>query len=297
MTATSGTSSTTGTAVARWLRRFGWRHLIAVLAVCFALFPLLFVLSAALNPLGTLQSSTLLPRHASLANFTALFTDGQYPFARWLGNTALVCGTFAVLNVLLGVLAAYAFSRFRFRGRRFGLMAVFLVQMFPQFLAVVSLYLMFAKIGDVLPAIGLDTPWGLVLVYLGGAMGVNTWLMKGYLDTIPREIDEAAKVDGAGHAQIFFRLILPLAAPMLVVISILSLTAALNDVILANIFLTSNDSKTVAVGLYGIISGQQDQNYGLFAAGALVTSLPVIVAYQFLQRYLAQGLTAGSVKG
>ncbi|MFJ3215602.1 ABC transporter permease subunit [Kitasatospora sp. NPDC086801] len=175
-----------------------------------------------------------------------------------------------MLNVLLGVLAAYAFSRFRFRGRRIGLTAVFLVQMFPQFLAVILLYLMFAKIGDAVPAIGLDTPWGLVLVYLGGAMGVTTWLMKGYLDTIPREI---------------------------VVISILSLTAALNDVILANIFLTSNDSKTVAVGLYGIISGQQDQNYGLFAAGALVTSLPVIVVYQFLQRYLAQGLTAGSVKG
>ncbi|MFJ6136087.1 sugar ABC transporter permease [Kitasatospora sp. NPDC092286] len=281
----------------RWLRRFGWRHLIAVLAVCFALFPLLFVLSAALNPLGTLQSSTLVPEHASLANFTALFTSDQYPFARWLGNTALVCGSFAVLNVFLGMCAAYGFSRFRFRGRRIGLMAVFLVQMFPQFLAVISLYLLFAEIGDIVPAIGLDTPWGLVLVYLGGAMGVNTWLMKGYLDTIPREIDEAAKVDGAGHAQIFFRLILPLAAPMLVVISILSLTAALNDVILANIFLTSNDSKTVAVGLYGIISGQQDQNYGLFAAGALVTSLPVIVVYQFLQRYLAQGLTAGSVKG
>ncbi|MFF8772711.1 sugar ABC transporter permease [Kitasatospora sp. NPDC015120] len=285
------------TTTARWLRRFGWRHLVALLAVGFALFPLLFVVSAALNPLGTLQSSTLLPEHASLANFTALFTDEQYPFGRWLANTALICGSFAVLNVLLGICSAYAFSRFRFRGRRVGLLTVLLAQMFPQFLAVVSLYLLFAGIGDVLPAIGLDTPWGLLLVYLGGAMGVNTWLMKGYLDTIPKEVDEAARVDGAGHAQIFFRIILPLAAPMLVVVGILSLTTALNDVILAGIFLTSNESKTVAVGLYGIISGQQDQNYGLFAAGALVTSLPVIVVYQFLQRYLAQGLTAGSVKG
>jgi arabinogalactan oligomer / maltooligosaccharide transport system permease protein len=281
----------------RWWRTLGWRHLVGVTALVFALFPVLFLASAAVNPLGTLSTTSLIPRNAGFSNFQKLFTDPRVPYLRWYGNTMLICGLTAVLNVFLGVCGAYAFSRFRFRGRRAGLLGVLLVQMFPNFIAIVALYLVFIKIGAVFPGIGLNTPWALILIYLGGSMGVNTWLLKGYLDSIPIEIDESARVDGASHAQIFFRITLPLAAPILLVVALLAFVASLNEILIANLFLTANDQKTLAVGLFGLVSGQRNAAYGEFAAGSLLTAAPVVVLFTYLQRFLVSGLTAGSVKG
>jgi arabinogalactan oligomer/maltooligosaccharide transport system permease protein len=280
-----------------WWRTVGWRHLVGLAALVFALFPVLFLASAALNPLGSLSTTTLIPHDAGFGNFQKLFTDPRAPYLRWYANTLLISGATAALNVVLGACGAYAFSRFRFRGRRAGLLAVLLVQMFPNFIAVVSLYLLFAKVGNVFPGIGLNTPWALILIYLGGAMGVNTWLLKGYLDSIPIEIDESARVDGASHAQIFFRITLPLAAPILVVVGLLAFIASLNEILIANLFLTANDHKTLAIGLFGLVSGQRNAAYGEFAAGSLLTALPVIGLFMYLQRFLVSGLTTGSVKG
>jgi len=279
-----------------WWRTVGWRHLVGAVALLFALFPVVFLLSAAINPLGTLSTTTLIPRDAGLGNFTKLFAEGS-PYVRWYGNTLLICGVTAVFNVFLGACGAYAFSRFRFRGRRAGLLSVLLVQMFPNFIAIVALYLLFIRIGDIAPSVGLNTPWALILIYLGGAMGVNTWLIKGYFDSIPLEIDQAARVDGASHAQIFFRIILRLAAPILVVVGLLAFVATLNEILIAGLFLTDNDQKTLAIGLSGLIrSGQRDANYGVFAAGSLLAALPVVVSFQYLQRFIVGGLTSGSVK-
>ena len=136
--------------------------------------------------------------------------------------------------MFLGALAAYAFSRFRFAGRKFGMLALLLIQMFPQFLALVAIYLILLQTGDVFPQVGLNTKTGLVLVYLGGAMGVNTWLMKGFFDTIPRELDESAKVDGATPAQIFWGVILPLSVPVLAVVALISYIFTLNEFVIAS---------------------------------------------------------------
>jgi arabinogalactan oligomer/maltooligosaccharide transport system permease protein len=280
-----------------WWRTVGWRHVVGILALVFALFPVLFLVSASLNPLGTLSSTELIPRHADFSNFTKLFDDPRAPYLRWYANTLLICGGSALLNVFLGACGAYAFSRFRFRGRRPGLLGVLLVQMFPNFIAVVALYLVFIKIGNVFPAIGLNTPWALILIYLGGAMGVNTWLIKGYLDTIPVEIDESARVDGASHAQIFFQITLRLAAPILAVTGLLAFIVSLNEILIANLFLTDNDQKTLAVGLFGLISNQRNTEYGEFAAGSLLAAAPVIIIFMYLQRFIVSGLTSGSVKG
>lgn len=277
--------------------RVWWRHAIGLLALAFALFPIVFLVSAALNPAGTLSSTTLLPRGASLHNFTKLFSDPNSPYLRWYANTLVICGSSAILNVLIGASGAYAFSRLRFRGRRPGLIAVLLVQMFPNFIAVVALYLVFIQIGSVFPAAGLNTSLGLILVYLGGAMGVNTWLLKGYLDTIPRELDESALIDGATEAQVFFRITLRLAAPMLVVVGLFSFVASLNEILLANVFLTDTTQKTLAIGLFGLVSGEHNTDYGEFAAGSLLAGLPVIFIYLYLQKFLVKGLTAGAVKG
>jgi arabinogalactan oligomer/maltooligosaccharide transport system permease protein len=277
--------------------RVWWRHLVGLAALVFALFPIVFLLSAALNPAGTLSTTTLIPRGMSVHNFTTLLSDPNTPYLRWYANTLVICGVSALLNVLIGVAGAFAFSRLRFRGRRAGLITMLLVQMFPNFIALVALYLMFIQIGSVVPAAGLNTSLGLILVYLGGAMGVNTWLLKGYLDTIPRELDESALIDGATRGQIFWRVTLPLAAPMLVVVGLFSFVANLNEILMANVFLTDTSHKTLAIGLFGLISGEHNTDYGEFAAGSLLAGLPVIVIFLYLQKYLVKGLTAGAVKG
>jgi arabinogalactan oligomer/maltooligosaccharide transport system permease protein len=281
--------------VIAWVRAVGWRHAAGLAAVGFSLFPILFVVSAALNPLGTLSSTGLLPGSAGLGNFADLFA--RTDFSRWYLNSILVAGLASAAGVFLSILAAYAFSRMRFRGRRVGLITLLLIQTFPQFLSIVTIYIIFAGVGDYYPAFGLDSPWGLMLLYLGGALGVNTWLMKGFLDTVPKELDESALIDGATHAQIFFRVTLPLVAPILAVTALLGFIGTINEVLMANIFLRSDDAKTLAVGLYGLVAEQRNANFGMFCAGSLLTAIPTVVVFQALQRYIVSGLTSGAVKG
>ena len=279
----------------KWFAQVGWRHGVALLAVLFSLFPIVFVMSAALNPLGTLSSTAAVPTGASFANFGNLLADTG--FARWFGNSVLIAGVSAAASVFLSALAAYAFSRMRFRGRRVGLLALLLIQMFPQFLAIVAIFLMFSTITDLWPAIGFNQAWGLILLYLGGALGVNTWLMKGFFDTVPRELDESATMDGASHAQTFFRILLPLVAPILAVTGLLAFIGTMNEFLIANVFLTDTGAKTLAVGMYGLVAGERDNNFGMFCAGTLLTAIPTVLVFQFLQRYIVNGLTAGAVKG
>ncbi|MGH3681461.1 MAG: sugar ABC transporter permease [Natronosporangium sp.] len=255
----------TRAATVAWWREVGWRHGVALVAVAFALFPILFVVSAAVNPLGTLSSSRLIPAGASAGNFVALLRDTS--FLRWFVNSLLIAGLAAAAAVFLSALAAYTFSRMRFRGRRVGMLALLLIQMFPQFLAIVTIFLMFTTITELWPAVGFNTSAGMMLLYLGGALGVNTWLTKGFLDTVPRELDESARVDGASHAQIFFRIMLPLITPILAVAGLLVFIATINEFLIANVFLTRDGSKTLAVGLYGMITGQRNANFGLSRHG------------------------------
>ncbi len=176
-------------------------------------------------------------------------------------------------------------------------MFLLLVQMFPQFLAMVAIYIMFTRITQLYPQIGFNTWWGLIILYMGGALGVNTWLMKGFFDTIPKDLDESAKVDGATHTQVFFGIILPLVAPILAVTGLLSFIGTINEIIMANVFLTTADSKTLAIGLYGLIAGERNNNFGIFAAGTLLTAIPTVALFFALQKYIVGGLTAGAVKG
>jgi arabinogalactan oligomer/maltooligosaccharide transport system permease protein len=279
----------------RWFAQVSWRHLVALLALAFSLFPILFVVSAAVNPLGTLSSSGLVPAGVSGENFANLFADTG--FGRWFANSLLIAGLASAVSVFLSALAAYAFSRMRFAGRRVGLLSLLLIQMFPQFLAIVAIFLIFTTVTDYWPVVGFNTPWGLILLYLGGALGVNTWLMKGFYDTLPREIDESATMDGASHAQVFFRIMLPLVSPILAVTGLLAFINTINEFLIASVFLTDTDSKTLAVGMFGLVAGERDSNFGVFAAGTLLTAIPTVLVFQFLQRYIVSGLTSGAVKG
>lgn len=280
----------------RWVRDTGWRHLIAIIAVIFAVFPLLYVVSASLNPAGSLVGSNQLFASIDFSNYSALFTNPQQPYALWFANSLLISLITSLATVFLGAMAAYAFSRMRFLGRRIGLLALILIQMFPQFLAVVALFLLLSAIGEVVPALGLGTQLGLIFVYLGGALGVNTYLMYGFFSTVPISIDEAAKIDGASHAQIFFGIILRLVAPILAVVGLLSFIATTGEYVLASIMLTDPSRQTLAVGLYSFVSQALSNNWSIFAAGAVLAAIPVMIVFLLLQKYIVGGLTAGSVK-
>jgi arabinogalactan oligomer/maltooligosaccharide transport system permease protein len=277
--------------------RVWWRHLLGVLALAWSLFPIVFVLSAALDPAGTLNTASLLPAGFSFGNFRALFNDPARPYGSWYLNSMLIAVIGSLGSVFIGACAAYAFSRMRFQGRRPGLLALLLLQMFPALLTFVALYITFAEVGDLFPAIGLNSVWALILIYLGGAMGANVWLLKGYFDTVPRELDEAAKVDGASHARIFFTMTLRLVMPILVTVFMLSFVGLFSEFLLASIFLRDVDSQTLGVGLYSMTRGnERNRLFGQFAAGALLASLPVVLLYLSFQRQLVGGLTQGSVK-
>ena len=278
-------------------RAVWWRHALALLALAFALFPIVFVVSAALNPAGSLSTTSLFPTGFSMSNVRTLFSDEARPFVTWYKNSLIIAFVGGLLSVFIGACAAYAFSRLRFKGRRVGLMALLLLQMFPALLAFVGLYITFSKVGEVMPTFGLNTIAGLILVYLGGAMGSNVWLLKGYFDTVPKELDEAAMVDGASHARIFFTMTLRLVTPILVTVFMLAFVGLFGEFMLASIFLTDVDKQTLGVGLYGMTVGN-DRNalFGQFSAGALLSSIPIMVLYLVFQRQLVGGLTQGSVK-
>lgn len=276
------------------------RTVLAIVLVTFSIFPVLWIVSAAINPVNNLANQQLIPANANFDNFTKLVNNPIFPFFTWMRNSLFVSIVSTLLTVSLTTLAAYAFSRFRFKGRQGLLKTILLVQSFPNLLAIVALYSIINQMGD-LPVIGkyigLNTHWGLILVYMGGAMGMNIWLMKGYMDTVPRDIDESAKVDGATDWQIFWHLILPLLRPILVVIAILSFIGTYGEFLLARTFLTTSEKQTVMVGLQIFTAGQYTKNWGVFAAGALIAALPIMIIYMVLQDQIVGGLTAGSVKG
>jgi arabinogalactan oligomer / maltooligosaccharide transport system permease protein len=281
-----------------WFSNTGWRHVVAVLMLVFALFPVYWVVLGSFNKSGSLSSQEVVPTASDLGlqNYQTLFNDTD--FWTWFRNSLVICLGTGFFTVMLAAMAAFAFSRLRFRGRRVGLLTILLIQMFPSSVAVVAIYVIMQKVGEVFPGIGLGTLAGLFLVYLGGAMGINAWLMKGFFDTIPKDLDESAKVDGATHLQIYRKVILPLAVPILMVVFLISFLTTMNELILAqNLLRGSEGSYTLAVGLSGFVNQGFESRWGPFAAGSLIGAIPAVIVFFVSQRYIVSGLTAGAVKG
>lgn len=273
------------------------RLAVAIISISFALFPVVWIISASLNPSNTLANQQLIPANISFQNFTGLLNDPIHPFLKWMANSLKVSSISAALAVSICAFNAYAFSRFRFKGRHSLLVTILLVQVFPNMLSMVALFLLLQQIGNYIPWLGLNSHGGLILVYLGGALGVNTWLMKGFFDSVPRDLDESAKIDGASQWQIFWKIIFPLVRPILSVVTVLTFISSYSDVVLARVLLQSADQYTLGVGLWLFISGQYTEKWGLFAAGALMGAMPIIILYMFLQDHIVGGLTQGAIKG
>jgi arabinogalactan oligomer/maltooligosaccharide transport system permease protein len=275
----------------------GIRLFVAVILIIFSIFPVLWVISASLNPTGSLATQKLIPDNPGLGNYRELLSSVQFPFWTWFGNSIKIASITSVISLSITTVAAYAFSRFRFKGRQTMLKAILLINVFPGLLALVATFLMISQVGDIIPFLGLGNHTSLILVYLGGAMGVNIWLMKGFLDTIPRDIDESAMVEGASDWQIFTQLILPLLRPILIVVAILNYITTYGEFVLARVLLRSSEQYTLMVGLQVFAGAQFSQRWGVFAAGALIGALPIMIIYLALQDQIVGGLTQGAVKG
>lgn len=274
-----------------------WRMVVLALALLFALFPIIWVISAAFNPTGSMAGQRLIPEHASTQNFQELLNDPLHPFLLWIWNSTKIALITSALTVVISAFAAYAFSRFRFRGRRGLLVTILMIQVFPNMLAMVALFLLLRQIGEYFPSMGLNSHGGLILVYLGMQMGVNIWLMKGFFDSVPRDIDESALVDGATHWQTFWYLIFPLVRPILATVAVLVFVGVFNEFILANVLLTTDEHFTLMKGLYLFVADNFSQHWGVFAAGALIGAAPIVAIYVVLQDQIVGGLTQGAVKG
>ena len=279
-------------------------HIFVLVMVLITVYPILWVLTIAFSGgqslaitnvpmnatfLDRLRAIIPWPAHVSAANFVSLFRD--QPFARWLLNSVIVAGMTTILGVVLACTAAYAFSRFRFPGRRAGLMAFLVSQMFPGTLMLIPLFIILVK----WLSLG-STFTGLVLLYTVTGIPFCVWMMKGYFDTIPKELEESALIDGASQATIFFRIILPLAKPAVAVTALFSFMTGWNEFIQAATFMNREDMYTGPVGLRFFVGGFSQQ-WGYFAAGSIVAAIPVMALFLFLQKYLVSGLTAGAVKG
>ncbi len=281
----------------KWFRMYGWRHLVGLVFVTISLYPILFVFTNSFADFPNLANSKLIPNGFTFKHYRSLSESDLIPYFRWLFNTYKIAGIAGFLNVLLGTFAAFAFARLQFKGRRVGLITLVLIQMFPAFLAFVAIYLLFFQIGDVAPFIGLGTHFGLIMVYLGGSIGFNSWLIKGFMDTIPMSLDEAAKVDGATDSQIFFRIVAPLARPILVVLFVISFIGIYSDYILAAIFLKDTNLYTVALGINIVFMDDFSNDWGSIAAASVLAATPIAVLFIFFQKQITGGLTAGSIKG
>ena len=281
----------------KWFKEFGWRHLVAIIFVIFAIYPILYVLTNSFADFANLTNSKLIPDSLTLKHYKLLSGNPLVPYSDWLYNTYKISIIAAFFNVFLGTLAAYAFSRLQFKGRRASLLTLVIVQMFPSFLAFVAIYLLFFQISDVIPIMGLGTHFGLILVYLGGSIGFNSWLIKGFMDTISPSLDEAAKVDGASEFQIFSKIIAPLTRPILIVIFVITFIGIYSDYILAAIFLKDKNLWTVAVGINTVFVDDFNADWGVIAASSVIAATPIAMLFIFFQKQITGGLTAGSVKG
>jgi len=345
----------------RWLRELAWRHVVGIAFAGFALFPIIWIVSASFNTVSSLSASHIIPEATTLEHYRSLFNDPVLPFGRWLFNSFQIAFLVSALQMLMSAAAAYSFARLRWAGRRAGLLVILLVQMFPQFLAFVAVFLLLDTLDEMigggvqvpmaifgiiagtallvwgffawrrkegrdrlwpavglasgvtllllsvltssydvtlLPGIGLNKA-GLIFVYLGGAIGVNTWLIKGFYDSIPMALDESARVDGASDWQIFTKIILPLARPVLAVIFVISFVFIYNEYILASFVLRDVSQYTYAVGLALFVESSETltSEFARLAAAAVMGGLPIVVVYVAASEYIVGGLTQGAVKG
>ncbi|EAD1611525.1 sugar ABC transporter permease [Listeria monocytogenes] len=272
----------------KFLTQF-FTYLFLTVLTIIILYPILITASSAFKP-GNIAAFTLEWSDSwTLNNFTRLFNETLY--LDWYKNTLIIAVVTMIMQVTIVTLAGYTYSPYRFKGRKNSLIFFLIIQMVPTMAALTAFYVLAMLLG------ALDQYWFLTLIYIGGGIPMNTWLMKGYFDTVPRDLDESAKLDGAGHFRIFAQIILPLVRPMIAVQALWAFMGPFGDFLLAKFLLRTPENLTIAVGLQTFIANPQQQKVALFAAGAILAALPICLLFFFLQKNFVSGLTAGGTKG
>lgn len=256
------------------------------------IYPLLWTVGASFNPGNSLVSTSIIPANPTLDHYKELFAGKEsLQYGQWYINS-LKISIFTMIGSVISVsFTAYAFSRFRFKGRKNALVLFLLLQMIPQFSALVALFVLAQMLGM------MNSHWLLILLYIGGLIPMNTYLMKGYMDSIPIDLDESAKIDGASNTRIFLQIIMPLSKPMIAVVAMNGFTGPLGDFVLSSTILRTPESYTLPIGLYNLVNEVMGASYTTFAAGAILISIPVAVIFIMLQKNFVSGLTAGGTKG
>ena len=280
-------------------RRLGlWaRRVVIWLTIVLVLAPGYFIVLASLQPGSSFFSGTLLPKNLTLDNYRTLLSDTEFP--TWVRNSMIVCTAVSVISTTCVGLMAYAFSRLRFFGRRYGLFGLLLLQMFPITVATAAYFFFLLRLTEWTHGhVGFETYSGLILLLTGTGIAFYAWLFKGYIDSTPKELEEAAFVDGATRLQALWHVILPLVRPMIAVVFLLVFIATYSEYLLSSIvFTVAQDKFTLPLGLRGFIFNRFTENWGQFAAAAVIGSVPLMLVFIFMQRHLVSGLARGAVKG
>ncbi|WP_179944921.1 sugar ABC transporter permease [Paenibacillus stellifer] len=266
-------------------------YIVLIILSISALYPALWIVFGSLRPGKSLYSKHFIPDTFTLAHYKELFTSQVYMFGTWYMNTLKIAVFSMLIGVFLTLLTSYAVSRFRFKGRQTALSTLLILGMFPGFMSMIAIYLLLKEFHL------LDTHMALIIVYAAGAPLGGTFIAKGFLDTIPRSLDEAARIDGASNFGIFTRVILPLSRPMITYMALTQFVGPWVDFIFARLILRTKENWTVAVGMWDMVNSNTNTNFTLFSAGAVLISIPIMVLFAFLQRLLVDGLTAGASKG
>ncbi|WP_282945173.1 sugar ABC transporter permease [Cellulomonas endometrii] len=269
-----------------------WRTVVVigfVLLSVVVIWPILYTVSSALAPGRSAAGLSPMPfaNGVTLDNFQYLFTQTLY--ATWFRNSFVIAVATAVGTMLFASLAAYVFSRFAFSFKGSLLTSMIVLQIFPSFVGMIAIYVILMRIG------GLDTLWGLVLVYLGGNLPYSIWLVKSYLDTIPRGLDEAARLDGASHLRIYATIVMPIARPILLFLAVTTFAAPWMDFIFPKLVLRSPEQQTLALGLFSFVS-ERNSDFTTFAAGAVIVAIPFMIFFLATQRSLVTSLSTGALK-
>ncbi len=265
---------------------------VLLIILCFlGLVPILYALSLSLSGSGGALSAglTLLPEKLTVENYVRIITEE--PFFIWLSNSVILSAATMTVAIGFAVVASYAFSRFRFKGRNGVLKLLLVLNAFPQILSMFAIFRLFKAMEM------LDTKIGLVIVYAGSMCIFGIWNMKGYFDTIPVEIEEASRIDGAGDFQLLWKIVLPLARPAVIVTAVMVLIFVWNEYLFATTFLLNEKSYTLAGGLYQLQSNDYSRSWPLFSAASIMVSVPILAVFFCIQKYMVSGLTAGGVKG
>lgn len=270
------------------LRNLWISRVIIWITIVIVVFPALWIVMSSFSAGDSFFLSSLFPDKMSTEHYVKLFTETN--FMTWVFNSLKLCLIVAVIQLVLTSLAAYAFARLRFTGRKYGLMSLLVLQVFPNSMAVAGYYILIYKFGLV------DSSIALIFVLAGGS-AFNIWLLKSYIDGIPVELDEAALVDGANQFQVFYKIVMPLAMPQVAVLFLFSFIATYSEYVITSIFLQTPGKMTLALGLQSFISDQFAAHWTMFSAAAVISSLPIMVVFMGLQRFIQNGLVAGGVKG